>query len=81
MFVGEAKTSGSGWVDELCDGSEVKYYVALSPEFHGEVNLHLPDAPKGAIGKPLPDDKVGTLAGAYVSFLESVVAEAKERFL
>jgi hypothetical protein len=80
MFIGENATGGSGWIVKLPDGTEQKYYAALSSEFRGEVTTHLPDAPTTFLGVTYADTTTAGIARRYLAWLESLVTEAERRF-
>ena len=80
MFIGEGGTGGSGWFVTLPDGTQAKYYAALSPAF-GSVTIHLPEAPREFLGKTFTDTTVSGIAGRYVAWLSQLVDEAERRFI
>jgi hypothetical protein len=79
-FIGEGGTGGSGWFVALPDGTQAKYYAALSPEVCVSVTTHLPDAPSEFLGETFDDTTVSGVAGRYVAWLEQVVTDAERRF-
>lgn len=81
IFIGDAKTGNSGWIVRLPDGSEEKYYAALAPSFQGRVTLHLSNAPREHLGRPIADDQIETLATLYIAFLKKLVDDAEEAFI
>jgi hypothetical protein len=81
MFIGEGSTGGSGWVVSLPDGTEAKYYAALSPAFQGSVTIHLPEAPQEFLGKTFDDTTVSGIASRYVAWLGRLVADAERHFI
>lgn len=80
LFIGEAGTGGSGWEVTLPDGTQAKYYAALSAGFKGQLTLHLPNAPNEFMGQPLTDTTASGIAGRYVSWLSEMVDDATIRF-
>jgi hypothetical protein len=80
LFIGEGGTGGSGWFVQLPDGTQEKYYAALSPTFNGSVTTHLPDAPREFLGKTFSDTTVSGVAGRYVTWLEKLIADAEHKF-
>jgi hypothetical protein len=80
FFIGEGGTGGSGWHVTLPDGTQTKYYSALSSKFSGSVATHLPDAPSEFLGESFDDSTVISVAGRYVTWLEELIADA-ERWL
>jgi hypothetical protein len=81
MFMGEARTGGSGWVVRLPDGRQENYYAALSPDFQGRVTVHFPNPPAKHAGESIDDTSVEGLAKLYVDFLEQLVNDAEARFI
>lgn len=81
MFIGENSTGGSGWLVSLPDGTQAKYYAALSPAFKGSVTVHLPEAPREFLGETFDDTTVSGIAGRYVAWLSRLVAEAERCFI
>lgn len=80
VFVGEGGTGGSGWIVRMPDGSEGKFYGALSEQFRGQVTIHLPEAPTTFLGRDIEDTTAAGIAGAYVAWLREMVDDAAVRF-
>lgn len=81
FFVGEGGTGGSGWHVMLPDGTQVKYYAALSSTFSGSVTTHLAEAPREFLGETFDDTTVSGVAGRYVAWLTKLIADAERRFV
>ena len=80
IFIGEGATGGSGWFVQLPDGTQEKYYAALSPKFNGSVTTHLPGAPHEFLGESFNDTTASGVAGRYIAWLERVIADAERTF-
>jgi len=78
FFIGD-RVGGTGWEVRLPDGSTAKYYVNLPQEI-GTVSLHFPKSPKTHLGKRLLNDSIEALCTLYISYLQKLVREAKEKF-
>ena len=72
FFIGDA-LGGSGWIVELPDGTEQKFYVQFPSEIAVTVTLHLSEYPMSNI--PIAD-----LCSKYVDQLEALVREAEAHF-
>ena len=78
FFVGDNR-GGLGWVVQLPDGSEEKYYISM-PSDMGSVTLHFPDSPKFHLGKDLKGNSIDTLSRIYIEYLRQLVDSAKHTF-
>ncbi len=79
MFIGDG-LGGSGWILNLPDGTQAKYYADLNPSFPGSFTSTLDDAPSEFLGEPLTDTTIAGVTSEYVGWLEKLVAEAERRF-
>lgn len=78
IFIGD-EYGGSGWVVELPDGSEVKYY-ATPPAGLIQCDLvfgEIPERFKDAIGSR----SIRSMAEGYLSLLAKIVADCRNQFL
>jgi hypothetical protein len=78
FFIGD-QTGGSGWVVELSDGAEERYYVNI-PESMAKIQQHFSEL-------PVPDDDelkkktIEDLCKYYLDKLEALIDGAKKEFL
>jgi hypothetical protein len=78
FFMGD-HTGGSGWVVELADGTEERYYIDI-PESMAKVQQHFSEL-------PVPDDDelktkpIEELCKYYLEKLEVLIDKAKKEFL
>lgn len=78
FFMGDS-LGGSGWEVALPDAGTARYYVDLPPEIV-TTSLHLPDAPRTHLGKPLDNKDAAALSRLYVAYLDRLLRAAEERF-
>ena len=71
FFIGD-NLGGTGWVIQLPDGSEEKYYVDL-PSDIGSVKFLFPDPPESYMGQPLVNKSVERLSWLYLNYLKQLV--------
>ena len=77
FFIGDS-IGGSGWIVQLPNGDEEKYYVNLPPDIPGlhlDVHLHFIDAPI-----EFKDIPVLELCKRYLQMLQDLVADAERGF-
>jgi hypothetical protein len=79
FFIGDT-LGGSGWIVELPDGSQEKYYVQLPSAVKMESRLHFPDPPTEHLGGPITDTSLQNLGRLYIAYLSSLVDEAEAEF-
>jgi hypothetical protein len=75
FFMGDSN-GGSGWLVELPDGSEEKYYIDLPGDWDVKAQLTLPGAPDS-----FNQDNAIDLVREYPERLGEIVADAKIRFV
>jgi hypothetical protein len=77
FFIGD-RIGGTGWIVELPNGEQERFYVALPPEMPGirlDVTLSFADAPQEFSGVP-----VGDVCSQYIALLRTMVTDARRRF-
>jgi hypothetical protein len=81
FFIGD-RLNGNGWLVQLPDGSDAKYYVAIPPDIQSRITsrFHFADAPHTHGGEALEDTSVENLARLYIEYLQSLLADARKRF-
>jgi hypothetical protein len=78
FFIGD-EIGGSGWLIELANGSEEKYYVEI-PTSIAEIKQVFPDLPE-AVDKRLKNKSIEELCEMYLVKLESIIDRARKQFL
>lgn len=81
FFIGD-RLNGNGWLVQLPDGRETKYYVAIPPDIQSRITsrFHFADPPQAHGGKTLEDTSVENLARLYIEYLQNLLADARKRF-
>jgi hypothetical protein len=78
FFMGD-EIGGCGWLIELADGTEEKYYVEV-PTSIAEVKQVFPDLPE-TVEESLKNRSIEELCEMYLAKLESVIDKARKQFL
>jgi hypothetical protein len=78
FFIGD-NVGGTGWVIQLPNGSEEKYYVDLPTDI-GLVKFVFPDPPESYMGQSIVNKSVERLSWLYLNYLKQLVNLAKEKF-
>ena len=72
-FMGDSE-GRSGWIVKMPDGSTEKYFVKV-PESVAKIDVIFRDAPKS-----LEHVSVVVIVERYLSYLEGLISEARQRF-
>jgi len=78
FFMGD-EIGGCGWIVELADGAEEKYYVEV-PTSVAETKQIFPDLPD-AVDVGLKNRSIEELCEMYLTKLESIINRARKKFL
>ena len=79
FFMGD-KYGGSGWIVELPDGTEEKYYIELPREI-GEADIYFRNPPQDHLGNRLEDKSLIEMCKLYLKYLQKMVDDAKKKFV
>ena len=79
VFMGD-QIGGVGWIVELPDGTEEKYYGTL-PSDIGKLTMFFPESPKKHLEENLGKETIDELGQLYFTYLKNMVDSAKQQFI
>lgn len=78
IFVGD-QLGGVGWIVELPDGSEEKYYVRL-PSTIAITDFFFSKGPESHLDQKISGESVTQMSFRYMAYLSKMLADCKKQF-